>query len=133
LTGIAQRRDRAGAWFFTMALVRPEQHRLASLLAVHEDERCAIGASLQAETDVIGSRIEDVEGALGCALGGVWSAGEDVPAEPHPAEGDRDLARGHGHEPVDGVADPGKSAVCRPGGDLEQGRTSHEGEPGRDR
>lgn len=34
VTGLAQRRDRTGAWFFTMALVRSAQHLLAPLLSV---------------------------------------------------------------------------------------------------
>ena len=86
VTGLAQRRDRTGAWFFTMALVRPEQHRLASLLAVEAADAGAIETSLEAETAVAGCPAAELERALAAGLGGVWSAGEDVPAEPHPGE-----------------------------------------------
>jgi lipoate-protein ligase A len=86
VTGLAQRRDRTGAWFFTMALVRPEQHRLASLLAVDAGEAAAIETSLEAETVVAGCPAAELERTLAAGLGGVWSPGEDVPAEPHPGE-----------------------------------------------
>jgi len=86
VTGLAQRRDRTGAWFFTMALVRPEQHRLASLLAVEAGEAVVIETSLEAETAVAGCPAAELERALAAGLGGVWSPGEDVPAEPHPGE-----------------------------------------------
>ena len=84
VTGLAQRRDRAGAWFFTMALVWPEQHRLARLLAAGEDAE--LDAQLRAGTGAAGCPATALEEALAGGLGGDWSAGEDVPAEPHPAE-----------------------------------------------
>lgn len=87
VTGLAQRRDRSGAWFFTMALVRPEQHRLATLLATGEDAE--LEAQLRAGTGAAGCPVTALEEALAAGLGGDWSAGEDVPAEPHPAERDR--------------------------------------------
>jgi hypothetical protein len=86
VTGLAQRRDRSGAWFFTMALVLPEQHRLATLLATGEDAE--LEAQLRAETGAAGCSATALEEALAAGLGGDWSAGEDVPAEPHPAERD---------------------------------------------
>ena len=87
VTGLAQRRVRSGAWFFTMALVHPEQHRLATLLAAGEDAE--LEAQLRAGTGAAGCPAADLEEALAAGLGGDWSAGEDVPAEPHPAECDR--------------------------------------------
>lgn len=87
VTGLAQRRDRAGAWFTTMALLRPEQHRLARLLAAGEGEAGELEASLRAGTAAAGCPAGSLEQALADALGGAWSAGEDVPAEPHPSEG----------------------------------------------
>jgi lipoate-protein ligase A len=90
LTGLAQRRSRAGAWFFTMALIRAEQRHLASLLAVGDEERRQLGAALDAGTAVVDCAGGELEAQLAKGLGGEWSAGEDVPAEPHPAERDDD-------------------------------------------
>lgn len=133
VTGVAQRRDRAGAWFFTMALVRPEQQQLASLLALGRDERAAIRVALGAETSVIGCPAQDLERQLGSELGGVWSAGEDVPPEPHPPERGHETAGGRGEKSVERASHPREAMTSRHRHDLEPGEHRREGDPGRDR
>ncbi|MGA8295515.1 MAG: hypothetical protein WB770_00560 [Acidimicrobiales bacterium] len=46
VVGVSQRRDRRGAWFFTMALYENRQHVLAELLVLEEPERDALRAEL---------------------------------------------------------------------------------------
>jgi len=133
ITGLAQRRDRTGVWFFTMALVRREQHRLALVLAGSDEERPALRAALATETAAAGCAAEDLEVEIGRGLGGAWSAGEDVPAEPHPPEGERDATNRQAGEPVDGLADPREPAAGRHRDGLERGERRDEGDPGRDR
>ena len=88
VTGVSQRRDRSGAWFFTMGLIGPGQLALAPLLAAGRAERAAAATALAVETSLVGCPAVEVEKALAGLLGGAFLAGEDVPAEPHPRQGD---------------------------------------------
>lgn len=47
LVGLSQRRNRDGAWFFTMALTRLDPDRDASFIAAEPKERAALAAELR--------------------------------------------------------------------------------------
>jgi lipoate-protein ligase A len=128
LTGVSQRRDRSGAWFFTMALIGPEQRQLAPLLAAGRAERAALGRALAAETAVVGRPAVEVEQALAAELGGAFLAGEDVPAEPHPRQGDDEAGAGKAEQTADRLARPWQPARER-GNDLERRDERQEGDP----
>ena len=90
IVGLSQRRGRPGAWFFSMAVVKNEQRDLTDLLAfdLPEDRREAAD-ELALSVGAIGDLSSHLEREFAVELAISWSAGEDVPAEPHPGEADR--------------------------------------------
>ena len=103
VVGLAQRRSRAGAWFFSMCVVENEQTRLADLLTFATTaERREVTSDLDATVGRLGGS-EQIEAALGDELSVRFSARENVPPEPHPSEADRDAAGNRTESEADGA------------------------------
>lgn len=86
VVGVSQRRGRAGAWFFTMALCANEQPALADLLVLEDAERGQLAAELVTRVGHAGKSVEVLENAVVSSLFGNELAREDMPAEPHPRQ-----------------------------------------------
>ena len=60
LVGLSQRRNRDGAWFFTMALADLDADRDASLIAGDAAERAALAAELRRSSTTLAAKPDDV-------------------------------------------------------------------------
>jgi len=90
IVGLSQRRGRLGAWFFSMAVVKNQQPELTRLLAFDRSEdRREAADELALSVGAVGDLSSSLEREFAVELAISWSAGEDVPAEPHPGEADR--------------------------------------------
>jgi lipoate---protein ligase len=70
VVGLSQRRSRAGAWFFSMALIQPRHRELPGLLHLTAHERARLEALLENDVAVLDHRIGELEDALRAVLGG---------------------------------------------------------------
>lgn len=103
VVGLAQRRSRAGAWFFSMCVVENEQTRLVDLLTFATTaERRKVTSDLDATVGRLGGRPQ-IEAALADELSVRSSAREHVPPEPHPSEADHDAAWNRTENKADGA------------------------------
>lgn len=69
VVGVSQRRDRSGAWFFTMALLKNAQSVLGYVLAFGEEQRTALVSDLSEHVGTLALAADDVEEALTKVLG----------------------------------------------------------------
>lgn len=70
VVGVSQRRDRSGAWFFTMALLDDTQAALAELLALDAADRDALKGDLGKHSGRLEGRAEDLEALIAEGLTG---------------------------------------------------------------
>lgn len=70
VVGVSQRRDRSGAWFFTMALLDDTQAALAELLALDAADREALKGDLGKHSGRLEGRAEDLEALIVEGLAG---------------------------------------------------------------
>jgi lipoate---protein ligase len=71
VVGVSQRRDRSGAWFFTMALLQNVQGALSQLLVVDEEDRLALTSELESKIGALSVSSDVLEGAVERELVGV--------------------------------------------------------------
>lgn len=64
VVGVAQRRDRSGAWFFTMALLQNAQGALSELLVLDEEDRLALKSELESKIGALAVSADVLEGAV---------------------------------------------------------------------
>jgi len=70
LVGLSQRRDRRGAWFFTLAHLGFDAAGLAALVrGLDVGERARLASELEGSVATLGAAAEEVEAALRVALG----------------------------------------------------------------
>ena len=70
VVGVSQRRDRSGAWFFTMALLHNAQRVLSDLLVLEEEDRPALASELESRIGAVAVSADVLEGAVERALVG---------------------------------------------------------------
>ncbi len=71
VVGVSQRRDRSGAWFFTMALLQNAQGALSQLLVLDEEDRLALTSELESKIGALAVSADALEGAVERELVGV--------------------------------------------------------------
>jgi lipoate---protein ligase len=69
VVGVSQRRDRTGAWFFTMAVVADTQAALVDLLALNDADRRSLAVELGAHAGTVAGPAEHLEAVIVERLG----------------------------------------------------------------